>query len=83
MITAPIPNLNGSSKDDLIEGWHAAWLALHESLQMLANCSPHPRDFQISPAGDYELAREEHRARYAAVQAVMADLRVLAESVDR
>lgn len=40
MLTAPIPNLNGSSKDDLIERWHAAWFAGHEFLQRLADCTP-------------------------------------------
>ena len=63
---APIVNLNGATQSSLIDQQRAilrACSALHDAL---AAASPHGRDFQISPPGDFEAAREQHAASFAA-----------------
>lgn len=79
--TAPKINLNGSAGTDLIKGYSDAHRALDAALDALARITPHGRDYQTSPEGDYEKARAEHIARCTAVRAVRDEMMDLALSV--
>lgn len=57
--TAPTVNLNGTSKDALIEQQKAIMAASENLIAVLRQASPHGRDYQISKPGDFEKARVE------------------------
>lgn len=54
---APIANLNGQDVKSLYYENLLVVKKLDETMAMLAGAAPHGRDFQISPAGDFEKAR--------------------------
>lgn len=62
-VTLPIVNMNGSTKQELMEQVWAQYTVVMAAYEVVIQFPPHGRDFQISPAGDYEKAREEHQER--------------------
>ena len=74
MPIAPIVNINGSSKKSLKEDLKKALIKIQEVIPVLSACNPHGRDYQISPSGDYEVARAEHLERMVALQKIETDL---------
>jgi hypothetical protein len=59
-VVAPIANLNGAAVDSLLHQQHVVCGALDILRKALSDAAPHGRDFQISPAGDNDKAREDH-----------------------
>lgn len=57
----PIVNLNGASARDLMEQQLEVKRALDKLNHALREACPHPRDFQLSPEGDYDKAMAIHR----------------------
>jgi len=74
MTTAPIVNINGSSKQSLLKDHYEAYKAIENAINKLSVCSPHGRDYQISPAGDYGKARQEHYARMKQLDIIKTDI---------
>ena len=58
-LLAPIVNLNGSSRADLVEQYLAVGRAAYNLREMMSACTPHGRDYPMSPV-DAGLAREAH-----------------------
>ena len=55
----PIVNLNGSSRSDLFQQYRAVAHAAHDLREAMSACTPHGRDYPMSPV-DLGIAREEH-----------------------
>jgi len=55
----PTPNLNGSSRADLIEQYLAVGRVAYNLREAMSACTPHGRDYPMSPV-DAGLAREAH-----------------------
>ena len=71
---APVVNLNGTSKDALIEQVCDVRSAIDNALKALALATPHGRDYQTAREGAYALAAAQHRDRVAALTVVSDDL---------
>lgn len=74
----PVVNLNGTSRESLIEQNVAALSAVRAALSTVCDAAPHGRDFQISPAGDYVLARKAHFARVEQLLAMTREFEAIA-----
>lgn len=57
--TAPIVNSNGSPEAGLISPLVTVMRKSNDLMDALKDARPHPRDFQISPEGDYRQAEAE------------------------
>lgn len=55
----PTPNLNGTSRSDLLEQYRAVAHAAHDLRKAMMACVPHGRDYPRSPV-DAGIAREAH-----------------------
>lgn len=75
----PTVHLNGTSADDLVEGYCKAQRAICKALITMGDICPHGRDYY--PQGDqaYDQARAEHSDRVTRLQSVVAELEQLAE----
>lgn len=60
MYTALIVNLNGSASRELTDQQEKVADAAYDLITALCEAAPRGRDYQISPAGDYDAARVEH-----------------------
>jgi|TARA_R110000765_G_scaffold351331_1_gene441317 hypothetical protein len=78
---APIVNLNGTSKDALMEQVGDARSAIDDALKALALATPHGRDYQTASEGAYALAAAQHRDRVAALTVVSDDLLKIAMDI--
>ena len=81
MIQAPHINLNGSSKNDLLEQYQQAYLAACKSIDMLRLCAPHGRDYQSLPVEAYETARAQHRLRMESAHKIANDILDIVEQI--
>ena len=61
----PIVNLNGATKESLVEARLTARVAVQEAMKALSECSPNGRDYQTAPRGEYEIARNRYVERFA------------------
>lgn len=68
------PNLNGTSRGELVEQRMKAYRVLMAAVRVLRENSPHPRDYQLAknPSGAYD----EDRARWDYVENAMYDFAV-------
>lgn len=55
----PTIHLNGTSANELIQRYEAAYTALTEAARLLAQCAPHGRDYYPQGAGAYAQATRE------------------------
>ena len=78
---APIVNLNGTSKDALMEQVGNARSAIDDALKALTLATPHGRDYQTASEGAYRLAAAQHRDRVAALTVVSDDLLKIAMDI--
>lgn len=81
MIQAPHINLNGSSKNDLLDQYQTAYLAATKAVDMLRLCAPHGRDFQGLPPEAYETARAQHKARMESLHKVANEVLDIVEQI--
>jgi len=79
-LQAPIVNLNGSSKDDLLAGYRWTYEALETAILALQKTMPHGRDYPDGTATLME-AREQHLARLRAVIDAQRDIEHIARAV--
>lgn len=68
--TAPIVNMNGSPEAGLVAPLVTVMRKSSELMDALKDARPHPRDFQISPEGDYKQAEAEWMEMVMAVNMV-------------
>ncbi len=76
----PTVHLNGTSEDQLLEGYSNAMTALLDAITALEACSPNARDYYVN-GGDINAACAEHANRVADLVAVRRDINRLAEHV--
>ena len=69
----PIVHLNGSGREALINLRLDYYRKLGEAREALAEMAPHGRDYYPIP-GLYELAREQHDRRMAAINTLHEDI---------
>ena len=62
-LVKPIVNLNGTSREALVEQQMDVVTAADALIKAMANAMPHPRDFQTTAPGTYEAARDAYAAR--------------------
>jgi len=60
----PVVNMNGASRESLVEARCKAAEALRVAMEALSACHPHGRDYQTAAPGEYEIARARHAARF-------------------
>jgi hypothetical protein len=74
----PSIHLNGTSRDDLFDGYMVAMAAVEAAIDALVRCAPHGRDYY--PQGDdaWKQAYAEHDARLRALNSVSRELTELA-----
>ena len=61
----PVVNINGTSREALVNARIAAIESLRSAMQALAECSPNGSDYQTAPKGEYEIARKRYMERFA------------------
>lgn len=81
---APTVNINGSSREALLEAYCTAGEAVKKALEATLETSPHGRDYVLAPDifEHYRKARLEHEKRCAALRGIYFELQALAEAVD-
>jgi hypothetical protein len=80
----PQPNLNGTTRSDLLELYLDAKLALEHAITALRAAEPHGRDYQTYPGGGAQIfyaAQREHADRILKVRQVLAEIETLAEHI--
>lgn len=77
----PLIHLNGTSGEQLFEGYAAAGSALRAALRALEEAAPNARDYYPLGEASYAAARREHEARVREINRVMAEVYELAEHV--
>ncbi len=76
-IRAPIVNINGTSREQLVKQYTDAMIAIENAGGLLQNSAPHGRDYQTLPTAEFNLAMSEHRTREKALLRVLHDLTAL------
>jgi glucokinase len=79
----PVVNLNGSSKESLLNDYLAIMRALEAANKAMAEATPHGRDFQTVPNGDWvgQKAREAFHERRALIRAMHAEFEAVAVAI--
>ena len=77
---APIVNLNGTSKSELLDQHLAAADALRDAALALGH-GPNGRDYQTQP-GAYKIAAAEHLDRLKRLDAILCEILDIAEQID-
>ena len=78
---APIVNLHGTSKSELLDQHFAACDAIRAAMLALGAAAPNGRDYQTQP-GAYTFARAEHSDRVQALDRILIELQDIAEQID-
>ena len=76
----PTVHLNGTSQNDLLEGWLKISHALGDALKAMYNEGPNGRDYYQVP-GAFTQAVAEHGARVEKIKAVKAEIDAIVEHV--
>ncbi len=78
----PVIHMNGTSAEQLLEGYAEMIYALNDALSAMHRNGPNGRDYY--PNGDDSLlrAQREHKARIDAVTTVWKELSQIAETID-
>ena len=80
-IAVPFININGTSKNSLLEENRKARHAISDAHEALSEAGPHPRDYQGQEAA-YQLARRQHVARLDDLVRIGKELDAIAEHID-
>lgn len=70
----PIPHLNGTALERLLQDRKDAANALRRALTALADTAPNGRDYYLTAEGRFEKAKAQHARRVDAVAGVLAEL---------
>lgn len=77
----PRVHLNGTSAAALLKQIAQARGALRGALNMMADATPHDRDYYVISPDAGPVAREQHRVRVAAIEVVMEELEQIAQGI--
>jgi len=81
MTTLPTVHLNGTSRDDLLDGYIAAMDAIRLAIQAVQAAAPNARDYYVQSNMSAHLARDEHFTRLARLRETLDELNTIAEHV--
>lgn len=82
VVVSPIVNINGTSREELLNQWRRAHEALLNAETALRECTPHGRDFQTDRTGQlYNEAREQHMIRLAHLIAIRKEVEAVAINI--
>jgi hypothetical protein len=75
----PVVNLNGASRESLIEQHHNVVEAARELLKVMGECFPHGRDYQTAPAILHKKDQDIWEDNMAKVNNIRRDYEHIAE----
>ncbi len=78
---APVPNLNGSPRQTLVEQTMEIFHALEAAITLMARYQPHGRDYQIG--GDFNADRDEYRRRLCVLDELATQYMTEAQDLQR
>ncbi len=81
-LVVPCVNINGTSKDDLVNQLQTAYMACETLMNALAAAAPHGRDYQTVSQELYLDARRQHDQRMRVVKQMQVELIDLAVAVN-
>ena len=81
-IVAPVVNLNGTSKNELLAQVFVACDAVQNARMALGQMTPNGRDYQTAPAGSFDKATARHIARVKALETMLHDLEAISLKID-
>lgn len=70
----PTVHLNGTSVENLIEGYEEAYTAVDDAIKVVCMNAPNARDYYVVGPEAYPVARAEHEDRVARLVAVQKEL---------
>jgi hypothetical protein len=73
-LAIPTVHLNGTSREQLLEGLSDAIHAMHEAGRALAKAAPNARDYYVQGAGAINTALNQHEARMTKLREVIREL---------
>ncbi len=79
----PVVNMNGTSRDSLLENLLKTTSILQVAIDRLRECMPHGRDYQTVDSKLYGKARDQHIKRIEAVDSVRQELLIIADEIYR
>jgi hypothetical protein len=82
-LTLPTVHLNGTSRQDLVDGYRHAYVAVGDAIRALARgAAPNARDYYVQGPDAYARAAREAASRVARLAAVQQELLALCDAVD-
>jgi len=78
----PLVHLNGTSKQQLIDGLCEAYAKLCDAYDALKQAAPNRRDYYPLPDNWWEAAQAQHRERLLAIDAIRDSLQAEIEAID-
>lgn len=84
-LTYPLVHMNGTGREDLLDGYRKAWEALSKAKEALQATSPHGRDYYPLEDGQkqYGYAYRQHRDRMIALEEAIDDMEKMAFHVQK
>lgn len=82
-LTRPTVHMNGTSREDLLDGYLKAYWAIRNAREVVILSGPHGRDYY--PQGDHAINRatQEHVSRVRRLEDIQLELSELANAVSR
>jgi hypothetical protein len=77
----PTVHLNGTSRNQLVEQYTSAYIALGDAVRVMCDNGPNGRDYYLQGPDAITTALAEHSARVDKIREVMAELMAIAERV--
>ena len=77
----PTVHLNGTSKDELLQGYLDAINALREASVKIGHAGPNARDYYVQGHDAFTQARDQHVARLIKLAEVQKELEQIAEKL--
>jgi hypothetical protein len=81
-ILAPVVHLNGTSRDELRDGYANAHTAVEQAIKVVEQASPNARDYYVQGDDAFRLARQAHIDRLTALEYVANELLALFFAVE-
>ena len=81
ILAVPTIHLNGTSKQELLDGYINALDALREAHKRLAATCPNGRDYYPQGSEAINVAMQNHEGRMARIKFVMDELQEIAEAI--
>lgn len=77
----PTVHLNGTSKNELLQGYVEALRALRAAEAAIAKAGPHARDYYVQGDDAFRQAQAQHVHRLLAIDNITGELEAIAEKL--